>query len=357
MQRDPFYCERREKMGVRCGTQVVLCNLPIRFDTYEGCSHACKYCFAQKKRDIAEVKGGGTVKSLRSFIEGKRNGETDWADWNIPLHWGGMSDPFQPVEKELRNSYECLKVFAETGYPFVVSTKGSLVADDEYLELLKRCNCVVQISMVCGKYDRIETGAPSYEERLKILEKVSGKVKRTIVRVQPYMLEVRKDVMKNIPRIAEAGAHGVILEGMKFYKKKPGLEKLADDFVYPLERLKMDFESIKDEAHRNGMKFYSGENRLRMLGDDPCCCGIDGLEGFKGNDYNICMLINGQEPEPTERMKEIGSGMCFSSLFQTTKALRQIRNMSFYGIMQKELMEKPDYYREVFGIGKGNKRE
>ena len=35
----------------------------------------------------------------------------------------------------------------------------------------------------------------------------------TIVRIQPYMPEVFHDVMKNIPRIAEAGAYGVIVEG------------------------------------------------------------------------------------------------------------------------------------------------
>lgn len=25
-------------MGCKCGSQVILCNLPIRFDTYKGCS-------------------------------------------------------------------------------------------------------------------------------------------------------------------------------------------------------------------------------------------------------------------------------------------------------------------------------
>lgn len=43
-------------MGVNCGSQVVLCEYPIRLDTYEGCSHDCRYCFARNKRDIAAVK-------------------------------------------------------------------------------------------------------------------------------------------------------------------------------------------------------------------------------------------------------------------------------------------------------------
>ncbi|MFR0872628.1 MAG: hypothetical protein ACLSG5_15275 [Oscillospiraceae bacterium] len=137
-------------MGCKCGSQIILCNLPVRFDTYRGCSHGCRYCFAQKKNDISHIERDESVDGLRSFIEGKRGNETEWCDWNIPIHWGGMSDPFQPVEKQIRASYECLKLLAETKYPFVVSTKGRLIADPEYLDLLAQCNCVLQISTWCA---------------------------------------------------------------------------------------------------------------------------------------------------------------------------------------------------------------
>ncbi len=62
--------------------------------------------------------------------------------------------PFNPkqVKKTVKDiapvSYECLQLLTETKYPFVVSTKGRLVAEPEYIELLSKCNCVVQISMV-----------------------------------------------------------------------------------------------------------------------------------------------------------------------------------------------------------------
>ena len=197
-------------MGCKCGTQVILCNLPIRFDTYKGCSHGCKYCFVQKKANIAKIQRDETVEALRSFIEGKRGRETAWCDWNIPIHWGGMSDPFQPIEKNIRASYECLKLLAETQYPFVVSTKGRLAAESEYLDLLAKCNCVVQVSMVCSKYDQLEPGTPPYEERLKMVETLAGRVQRVIVRIQPYMPEVFRDVMKNIPRLAAAGVYGIV---------------------------------------------------------------------------------------------------------------------------------------------------
>lgn len=42
-------------MACKCGSQIVLCNLPIRFDTYVGCSHGCRYCFVQKKNGQLEA--------------------------------------------------------------------------------------------------------------------------------------------------------------------------------------------------------------------------------------------------------------------------------------------------------------
>lgn len=337
-------------MGCKCGSQVILCNLPVRFDTYKGCSHACRYCFAQKKANIAKIERDESVESLKSFIEGKRGDTTNWCDWDIPIHWGGMSDPFQPIEKTVRASYDCLKLFAETQYPFVVSTKGRLVADPEYLELLAKCNCVVQVSMVCSKYNKLEQGCPTYEERLEIVRTLAKRVQRVVVRVQPYMLEVFRDVMDNIPRLAEAGVYGVVVEGMKFFKAKEGMEKVGGDFCYPLAAIRNDFEQIKAECHRNGLKFYSGENRLRAMGDSMTCCGIDGLEGFRGNDYNLCMLLNGKKPEATETMKTVGTGGCFKALNQSAGSTRKLTKQSFYGLMQEELANKTEYHKKVFGI-------
>lgn len=336
-------------MSVTTGSQCILCNLPIRFDTYEGCSHNCRYCFVQRKTNISKIKAGSTVKALEHFINGERTVDTNWCDWNIPVHWGGMSDPFQPLEKNLRISYECLKLFAKTQYPFVVSTKGALVADDEYLKLLEQCNCVVQISMVCSKYDKLETGAPTYEERLAMVRKISPRVQRVVLRCQPYMLEVFEDVKKNIARAAEAGAYGIVFEGMKFVKKKPGLVKCAGDFVYPLPILKEHFSVLREECHKYGLKFYSGENRLRGMGDDMCCCGIDGLKGFKGNEYNICMMLNGKDVKPTEHMKTVGTAGCYRAIYQDSSKSRALNKMSFAGQMQKMLKEKPEYFKEVFG--------
>lgn len=318
-----------------CGSQVFLCDVPIRFDTYEGCSHDCKYCFASRKKSINVIKKGEGKESLINFINGKRNIKTNWADWDIPLHWGGMSDPFQPCEEEYGNSYECLKIFRETQYHFIVSTKGKLLATDKYLDILKDCNVVVQISLVSPKFDDIELGCPTFNERIEMIKKIAPKVKRLNVRIQPYMREAKKDILKNLKLYKEIGVYGIILEGMKFKKASAHLEHLGGDSVYPLNDLEKDFSEIKKMAHSLGLKFYCGENRLRNMGDNLCCCGIEGLDGFNGNNYNLNHLLYDEKtPKPTEAMLTKGSGLVFVGLGQNTTTQNFVKDKTF-----KELMD------------------
>lgn len=344
-------------MSIACGSQIVLCDCPIRIDTYKGCSHACKYCFVQRKTDISKIEKDNCVKQLRDFINGKRNETTKWCDWDIPLHWGGMSDPFQPCERVHRISYEVLKIFAETKYPFIVSTKGKLICDDEYLNLLKQCNAVVQISMVCSKYDVLERGAPKYSERLKMLKKLVGNCKRVVVRIQPYMTEVFEDVMESLDEYAKIGIYGITIEGMKFVKPKPGLTKVGGDFVYPKHILSKDYEAIKQKCHSLGLAFMCAENRLRTMGDSMTCCGCEGVEGFLTNKYNLEHIYNGEKVEATEMMKKSGTAGCFKAIYQNAGSSKFLRSKSFIDIMDsREVFDS--YEPVIFGnFERGNSPE
>lgn len=316
-------------MGIACGSQVVLCDYPVHLDTYAGCSHGCKYCFARTKQDIANVRPDNCYKSVEAFVSGKRGKDLAWCRDGFPLHWGGLSDPFQPAEKRYRTSLRVLEVLARSGYPFIVSTKGKLITEEPYLSLIGRCNCVVQVSMLCSSYDKLEPGAPSFEGRLEMLRALKGNCKRLVVRAQPYMTEIHDELMENIPKMAEAGAEALTVEGMKFKKKKPGLVKVEGDWCYDEGELRPRYEQLKSACHGAGMRFLCAENRLRPMGDDMACCGCGDVPGFEGNHFHAVRMMNGERPEPTERMKEAGSGACFKSLYQQPGVYAKVSQASF----------------------------
>lgn len=329
---------------VDCGSQITICDMPVHFDNYIGCSHACEYCFVKRKKDINKIKPiKNCYNSLKGFVEGKRQSDTNWCDWNIPVHWGGMSDPFQPIEKNnkenIDSTYNILKLLAETKYPVVISTKGKLCIDKEYLDVLKECNVVMQVSCVSKYYDNIEKGAPKYKERLNMIDMLSNNVQRVIVRCQPYIPDVKHDILRNsLIDFAQAGAYGVIFEGMK-YTKKPlncryELERVGGDLCYNKKLLQEHFELFRNKAHDLGLKFFVGENRLRTIGDSFCCCGCADL--FEVNTFNCNHLLNGDKTKPTEAMKEKGSAAVFHTIDQSVGTYKRQRTSSFKEFMLEE---------------------
>ncbi len=298
------------------GSQIILCDLPVRFDTYEGCSHACRYCFVNRKVDIRNIKGGESAKSLESFILGNRNQDLAWCDWDIPLHFGGMSDPFQPIEREAKRTLEALRVFEKYQYPFVISTKNKLIAEEPYLSIIKNCNVVVQFSAACPQYDQIEKGASTFDERMDAVRKITP-FKRVIIRVQPYIPDLHDKIMESLKTFAEAGAYGITIEGMKYIKAVPGTIRVGNDMCYPAKLLRKKYAEIRDECHALGLRFYCAENRLRNMGDDLCCCGVDGL-GWKTNTANVVHMINGggtfTEGQKTQKARKLVSGINQSTI-------------------------------------------
>lgn len=328
-----------------CGSQCILCNVPIRIDSYKGCSHGCKYCFVFRNYDIRDIKPGESVQSLKNFIQGKRTDTTNWCDWNMPLHWGGMSDPFQPIERKYRRSLEMLKVFAETGYPFIVSTKSTLPIEEPYFSLFKQCKCVFQCSMVCPSLNKVEPATPSFEERLKMLSKMSTIVPRVIARCQPYVVELHAEIKQQISQIAKTGCYGITFEALKLFKKNKGFIKQGNDYVYPLKVLKSKFLELKKECHRNGLVFLSAENRLRGLGDSLTCCGCEGLDGFEVSKYNLNYYIyNQKQLICAKSMQQPNSGTCFKALIQEAGVDKIVRKLSFKEHMDLIFRDKSTIY-------------
>lgn len=336
------------KATVHTGMVVTDCPFPVNFDTYWGCSHKCSYCFAVhstqkahtgskgRSEEEGDVEAFGDASILEKYISGKRSTIESWCDWNIPVCIGRNSDPFQPCEARERRTFECLKLLARTGYPFIITTKGTDVATlPEYLAVLKDCNCLLQISMCCSLHDKLEQGAPNYESRLKALEKLSGVCTRTVARWQPLFLEFVPRALREVPRVKDAGAYGILAETAYLHKKTNLCRYFyANHYRYSCEDMERNFMQIKAACHGVGLKFLCSD--MKRLSDEMPCCGTKGMDGFVpcrcNTAYAFCAP---DEYFETPRMKEKGTAAVLHAKFLNVDNYQKLKQRSFADVIRE----------------------
>lgn len=318
------------------------CAFPINFDTYKGCEHQCKYCFANlaPNGERVNVKFDSTAKDLTNWIAGSRGATESWCDWNIPICIGRNSDPFQPIERKEKRTLACLKVLAKSGYPFIITTKNAMCAEGEWLEVLKDCNFVMQFSMLCPDMDKLERGASSYEERLAAISKIAPYARRVVARWQPLFLELAPKAMREIPRLKEAGAYAVLCE-CAFLKKPLGKCNVYTNgqFLYPVADKEKWETRIKQKCHAHGLVFLSSDTK--RLSDSLCCCCGDGLEkhGFIPNRCNaVWYYLDRKNYCATAGQKKVGSARAFHNVMFGREDYKKLAQYTFQQAMENAII-------------------
>jgi hypothetical protein len=256
------------------------------------------------------------IKALGDFISGERSYITRWCDWEIPIRMGVASDPFPRIDRTLKLAQRALVHLQETAYPVIISTKSDLLWDDVYIELLAHTNCVLQVSACSTAFDEVEQ-TQGYEQRIKMVGNLCASIQRVIIRVQPYIPALKSFLVSEaLSRYKEMGIYGIIVEGLhvRDYDKAKGLPVLDKERCYSdrtwrirYNILKEDFIEIKEYCHQLGLRFLCGEEDLRELSDEPCCCGTAGLPRFDNNTANI----NHLPIHFTKRMRDGNTGEVF----------------------------------------------
>lgn len=104
--------------------------------------------------------------------------------------------------------------------------------------------------------------------------------------------------------------------------------------------LRRDFEELLEHVHELGMRFYSAENRLRSMGDDLCCCGIDGL-GWKTNTGNLVhMLFDSDNVHFSEAQKKEPVGQIAANINQDTLSREYGKQITFERFMKDAFKTK-----------------
>ena len=101
---------------------------------YRGCEHGCIYCYARPYHEYLGLSAG---LDFETKIVVKENApellrcELSSPKWKPqPLAMSGVTDPYQPIERRLQLTRQCLQVLVEFRNPVAIVTKNLLVTRD-----------------------------------------------------------------------------------------------------------------------------------------------------------------------------------------------------------------------------------
>lgn len=197
--------------------------LPFRFtvNTFRGCSHACKYCFARPTHEYLDLDAGAdfdneiVVKTNVGAVLRKELARRSWQRDHVAL--GTNTDPYQRAEGRYRLMPGIIRVLVESGTPFSILTKGTLLRRDLPLLSLAAQQVPVSIGVSLAIHDEdlqkaVEPGVPSTRARLDLIRAVvdAGLPCNVMVApVIPFLTDSERHLDGLLGAIAEAGADTV----------------------------------------------------------------------------------------------------------------------------------------------------
>jgi len=111
-------------------------DIPFRYslNPYRGCVHSCSYCYARPGHDYLGFNAG---LDFETKIVVKRDAPQLFRDflakksWQPePITFSGVTDCYQPAEREFRLTRQCLEVAVACRQPIGIVTKNALVLRD-----------------------------------------------------------------------------------------------------------------------------------------------------------------------------------------------------------------------------------
>ncbi len=202
--------------------------LPFRYTVngYRGCSHACRYCFARPTHEYLDLDCGTdfdtqvVVKTNVADVLRRELHRRSWQRETVAL--GTNTDPYQRAEGRYALMPGIIAALADSGTPFSILTKGTLLRRDLPLiaDAAKRVDVSVAVSLAVGDPDLhkdVEPGTPSPQARLGLIASIreAGLDCHVMVApVLPRLTDSAEHLDNLLSQIADAGANGVTVFGL-----------------------------------------------------------------------------------------------------------------------------------------------
>jgi DNA repair photolyase len=276
-------------------------------DSYNTCSFDCPFCFTKSRG--GDYKRNLKLKRLNpNFVENQlekaSNGiedsvVTEFLKQKIPIHFGGISDPFSKFEEKEKITKKILKILNKFQYPVIISTRSRLIQNPGYLSLLGEGQYIVQFSIDPNLYSR-PTLNFFYEQLILDIQSLKEKGIKVVARLQPFLPDREFFYVRLINDLAEIGVCHFAIEHLKlpidnkkyiyrlnnyagydiykYYRSKNSTVS-GRELVLPSQKKLQNINSILNEINHKNLSIGYADNDLMHLNIHNCCIGS--LENIK----------------------------------------------------------------------------
>jgi DNA repair photolyase len=242
---------------------------------YRGCEHGCIYCYARPGHEYLGLSSGLDFETrifakprapelLRKALSHPRwNGE--------PIVMSGVTDCYQPMERDREITRGCLKVMAEFRQPVGIITKNKLITRD--LDIFREMNAWggvhAAISITSLDNDlahKMEPRASAPKARLEAIEQLADAGIPVRVMTAPILPGLNdREIPALLKAAADAGARGAgfVMLRLPYQIKDLFLDWLQREFPQRAAHV----ESLIRQMH--GGELYSSKWFNRQRGSGP----------------------------------------------------------------------------------------
>ena len=250
---------------------------------YSGCSFGCTYCYAAFfSRDTAKRDNWGywvSVKANAIELLKKRRRSLD----GELIYMSSVTDPYQPIERQLELTRRLLELMAERWKPkLVVQTRSPLVARDcDLFRRIEDNGGRVQVNMTVTTDDEdlrrtFEPFCPANHRRLAAIRAVQAAGIDTCITMTPLLLVNDNDAFA--ADLIGTGVRRFIAQSFHFNRGKFVAQTRGQAFDLMAEKLGCRRDSFVGEYMKRYREFFKVlSNKLRDNNLPPLGEGKDGF--------------------------------------------------------------------------------
>ena len=230
---------------------------------YRGCSHGCIYCdsrsdcYRNTDFDTIKVKEGALTKIRDDLARKVLRGV---------VATGAMSDPYNPLEKELKLTRNALELLNAFEFGVAIDTKSPLVARDKDIlfDIMEHSPVIVKMTITTADDDVcaiLEPGVANSEERFRAIKELSDAgifCGVLMMPILPFINDTEDNILRIARRAKEAGA--------KFIFPSMGMTLRSGNREYFYKKLDTHFPGVKDKYIKQyGTRYQCSSGKAKKL--------------------------------------------------------------------------------------------